>query len=85
MFDYEEIRDLDFFTGIRCGISPCCIDFYELSWLPSIKNLIPEYSETMWELSNETGILLCPDCIYKKLYLNKTLKIHTYNKCNVLE
>lgn len=63
----EEIRDLDFFTGIRCSISECCIDFYELSWLPSIKNQIPEYSETMWELSDETGILLCPECIVKKL------------------
>jgi hypothetical protein len=64
---HKEIRDLDFFTGIRCGISSCCIDFYELSWLPSIKKKIPEYSETMWELSAETGILLCPDCIAKKL------------------
>ena len=61
------IRDLDFFTGIRCNISPCCIDFYELCYLPSIKNQIPEYSETMWELSNETGILLCPNCIVKLL------------------
>lgn len=63
----EEIRDLELFTGNRCGISLCCIDFYELSWLPSIKNEIPEYSETMWELSDETGILLCPNCLAKKL------------------
>jgi len=59
----EEIRDLELFTGNRCGISLCCIDFYELSWLPSIKHQIPEYSETMWEFSNETGVLLCPECM----------------------
>ena len=64
---HEEIRDLDFFTGIRCDILPCCIDFYELSWLPSIKKEIPEYSKTMYELCNRRGVILCPDCVSKKI------------------
>jgi len=61
------MQDLDFFTGIRCNISPCCIDFYEISWLPFIKKEIPEYSETMWKLSEKSGVLLCPDCLSKKI------------------
>jgi hypothetical protein len=64
---HEEIRDLDLFVGINCDISLCCIIFYELSWLPSIKKQIPEYSETMWNLTNHSGVLLCPDCIVKKI------------------
>lgn len=66
----EQLLDLDFFTGIRCKISPCCIDFYELSWLPFIKKEIAEYSETMYELSGRRGVILCPDCIAKKLSEN---------------
>jgi len=64
---YKEIRDLDFFTGVRCGVSVCCIDFYELSYLPFIKKEIPEYSETMSQLTNNAGVILCPDCITKLL------------------
>ena len=63
--------DFDFFGGARCGISLCCIDFYELCWLPIIRYVIPEYTESMYELSDETGVLLCPNCIANKLSATK--------------
>ena len=62
-----ENRDLDFFVGYRCGILQCCIFFYEMVWLPKLRDFIPEYDDTMWELSKKSGILLCPDCIAKNL------------------
>lgn len=62
------LRDLELFIGVKSGIELCCIDFYELSWLPFIHTEIPEYSDTMWNLTNETGILLCPDCVADRIY-----------------
>ena len=63
----EVLDEFELFYGIKHKISLCCIIFYELVWLPSIRKQIPEYSEKMWELSNHSGILLCPDCISKKI------------------
>lgn len=42
--------------------------FFETAWTNSIKNEIDEYSETMLKLTdNEEGLILCPDCITKKI------------------
>lgn len=42
--------------------------FFETAWADCIKNEIDEYSETMLQLTNnEQGVILCPDCITKKV------------------
>jgi len=58
--------EIELWTGIRNHIPKCCIMFYESAWRPSIKKQIPEYSETMSYLTNNQGIILCPDCIIKR-------------------
>ena len=63
----EELQDLDLFWGLKQDVPVCCIDFYEMCWVHSIRKKIPEYRVNMWELSNKTGILLYPDCISKKI------------------
>jgi len=52
-----------FWDGIKHDISLCCIMFFETAWANTIRNQIDEYSETMTELTNNEGVILCPDCI----------------------
>lgn len=63
----EEIRYLELYMGIRSNISLCCINFYELVWITTIRKQIPDYSKTMQKLNNRRGVLLCPECISRKL------------------
>ncbi|PIW36027.1 MAG: hypothetical protein COW26_01295 [Nitrosopumilales archaeon CG15_BIG_FIL_POST_REV_8_21_14_020_33_23] len=57
--DYE----IELWSGIRHNVPMCCILFYESAWYPVIRNLIDEYAETMTELTDNGGIILCPDCL----------------------
>ena len=57
------MHEIELWTGIRHKIPLCCIIFYESVWRLSIKNQIPEYSETMAKLTKNQGTILCPDCI----------------------
>ena len=42
--------------------------FFETAWPNYVKNEIDEYADTMLKLTNnEQGVILCPDCIVKKL------------------
>lgn len=66
----ELLGDIELFTGIQCKIPLCCILFYESVWLPSIRAEIKEYSEKMWNLSNHSGILLCPSCLIDNVKKN---------------
>jgi len=56
-----------FWKGIKHEISLCCIMFFETAWADTIRNQIDEYSETMVQLTNNKGIILCPSCLIKKL------------------
>jgi len=57
-----------FWKGIKHDISLCCIMFFETAWSDCIQNKIEEYSDTMLKLTDgEQGVILCPDCIIKKL------------------
>ncbi|MCE2507143.1 MAG: hypothetical protein J4F36_11910 [Nitrosopumilaceae archaeon] len=57
-----------FWKGINHGISPCCIMFFETAWTGYVKNEIGEYTDTMLQLTNnEQGVILCPDCVSKKI------------------
>ena len=51
-----------FWRGIKHNISPCCIMFFEKEW-QSIKKDNKEYGETMHKLTNNEGVILCPDCL----------------------
>lgn len=61
------LDEFEFFSGIKHDISPCCIIFYESVWLTSIRKQIPDYAQKMWDLSEHRGVLLCPECVIKKL------------------
>lgn len=42
--------------------------FFETAWNNYVKNEIDEYADTMLYLTNnEQGVILCPDCVFKKL------------------
>lgn len=59
--------EIELWTGIRHNISLCCILFYESVWYPSIKNEIGDYAKTMSHLTNNSGVVLCPECLQKKI------------------
>lgn len=56
-----------FWRGIKHDIPLCCILFFESVWTKSIKQQISEYGKTMSELTKNQGIILCPDCVIKKV------------------
>lgn len=66
------LNEFELFMGIKCDISICCIIFYQCVWLPSIRLQIPDYAEKMWELSEHSGVLLCPECMIRKLAMKKS-------------
>jgi len=51
-----------FWKGIKHQISLCCILFFITEW-QSIKQNIHEYGDKMSELTNNEGVILCPDCL----------------------
>ena len=55
-----------FWKGIKYQIPLCCIFFFETEW-QTIKQNIPEYGNKMSDLTNNTGLILCPNCIDTKL------------------
>ena len=61
-----------FWRGIKHNISPCCIIFFENEW-QSIKTNIREYGDNMHVITNNQGVILCPECLIKTLthkYIN---------------
>jgi len=55
-----------FWRGIKHNISPCCIMFFENEW-QSIRKDNKEYSQTMHKITNNQGIIICPDCLVDHL------------------
>ena len=58
-----------FWRGIKHEIPLCCIIFFENSW-DSIRCVIPNYGNSMHKLTDNAGVILCPDCIEKKISSN---------------
>ncbi len=52
-----------FWKGIRCGIPLCCILFFE----DGLEPVRREYVSTMHRLTNNQGIVLCPECLVGRL------------------
>jgi len=55
-----------FWIGIKCNIPTCCILFFENEW-QNIRKENPEYGSIMHKITNNEGIILCPNCIVKNL------------------
>ena len=48
--------------GFKHGLNMCCtIFFYSAWWM--IRHEIPEYGKNMHKLTNNAGVILCPDCL----------------------
>ena len=61
--------DIDVNAVSKFGFKLCCVDWF---WnvQSSLRSIIPEYSSTMKTLTNNQGLILCPDCLIKKLRFN---------------
>jgi len=64
--------EIEFWTGFKNEIPLCCILFYESVWYPSTKNEIADYAKTMSRLTNNSGVILCPECLQKKIKTKTT-------------
>ena len=63
----EILQEIELWHGIKHKISTCCVIFFESAWSTSIKKQIPEYSQTMSKLTNNQGVIMCPDCLINKM------------------
>lgn len=65
------------FAIIPFDIPICCqIWFHSWANIRRSENIsIPEYGEKMHIMTNNTGVILCPECLIKKLKEKKTGKI----------
>ena len=70
----RQLKKLDYMRGtldidaiIEFGFPLCCVDFYCNVWCTCIRAEIPEYAETMHSLTNNQGLILCPNHILKRL------------------
>ena len=74
--------EIEFWTGIRNKVPVCCIMFYHSAWLPSIQNKIAEYKEKMASLTDNEGVILCPECITYKM--TEKIKTNPQKNCKHL-
>ena len=53
----------------KFGFKLCCVDWF---WnvQSSIRSSIPEYSSTMPKLTNNQGLIICPDCVINHFTLS---------------
>lgn len=63
----EKVYPKQFWLGIKHEIPLCCILFFESAWHGTIKKQIAEYAETMDKLTDNQGVILCPDCLAEKI------------------
>lgn len=58
--------DIDVSVVYEFGFKLCCVDWF---WnvQSSLRSTVPEYSSTMSKLTNNQGLILCPECIISKL------------------
>lgn len=59
-----------FWRGINYHIPICCVMFFENEW-DSIRKENSEYGSLMRKLTNNQGIIFCPNCLIKKLKIVK--------------
>ncbi len=54
------------FQITRHKIDLCCQIFFANGW-SGIRSDVPEYAETMSKLTDNEGIILCPECLTSKI------------------
>lgn len=52
--------------GIQFGIPLCCLIWFG-NVQCTIRATIPEYASTMSKLTNNAGVILCPNCLFSTL------------------
>lgn len=55
-----------FWKGVKHEIPLCCIMFFENEW-QSIRKSNKEYGKIMPKITDNQGIILCPDCLANKI------------------
>lgn len=70
----RQLKKLDWHRGMLSlddcydfGFGLCCVDFFHNVWCTSIRADIPEYAQTMSELTDNRGLVLCPNCLIDRL------------------
>ena len=58
-----------FWNGVKYKVPMCCILFFDGGGWQKVKKEIPEYSDTMLELTDTPGLIFCPECITRRLIL----------------
>ncbi len=62
--------DIDVSAMKEYNFRYCCVDwFWNVN--SSLRSKIPEYSSCMYKLTNNSGLILCADCLIKKLESKK--------------
>ncbi len=61
-----------FWRGVKHQIPTCCIMFFETEW-QSIRKNNNEYGDTMDKLTNNQGVIMCPNCLVDKI-MNSSLR-----------
>lgn len=68
-----QLKNLEWMQGtllVECiyefGFKLCCIDWFS-NVNSSLRSTIPEYSDTMSELTGNRGLILCTDCLIDRL------------------
>ena len=74
IWDKQKLVSNYFKHGLNSNIPICCILFFMYEW-QNIKKSIPEYLELMHKITNNEGVILCPDCIVKHHKANAKQKI----------
>jgi len=71
----KKLVDIEFWTGVRNKIPICCIIFYETVWLTSLKNQIAEYGRAMTKITDNQGVILCPECLMAEMEKMKKIVV----------
>ena len=68
----KEKRHLELWSGLKHDIPLCCIFFFDSAWW-AIRHETPEYGEMMHGLTDNAGVVLCPECLVSKVMGTKQL------------
>ncbi len=63
----EKIGHGYLYAGVEEKFPLCCIFFFQDVWSGENKKFFKEYCSTMSILTNNAGLILCPDCVTKKV------------------
>lgn len=56
-----------FYAGVEEGFPLCCIFFFQDIWCGENRKFFREYCSTMHVLTNNAGLIMCPNCVVKTM------------------